>query len=128
MPRSVLTLTSFGEIFRASPYHLIASSYCSASKYRLPSSTRGAAFEVSRAATVLSAVTCVWSSTAARLVPEPAPPGWAAAAWGAAAGPRATPCCDPMIQPAIRPNRMPAIPKATASVFMASQTRHHGGH
>src|SRR5262252_6183165 len=79
---------------------------------------RGAALAVSRSATFLSAFTFVSSRTAARV--DPAAPDAGAAACVCAGGAlgRLPACCEPITQPAIRPNSTPAIPKATASLFM----------
>src|SRR5437773_12268329 len=127
MPRSVLTFGSAGASFIASSYHLIASSYCSASKYRFASCVRGAGFDASRSATFLRACTCDSSTTAARLPVAVVAGGETAASAVAAAGGREVACCAPMIQPTIRPKMTSATAQTTLSDLMA-QARHHGGH
>src|SRR3954464_15959737 len=80
---------------------------------------RGVALEASRSATYLSAFTFVSSRTAAR-VDGALPDAGAAACGGGGAPGRIVACCAPITQPAIRPNRTPAMPKATASLFMGT--------
>src|SRR3954468_25113751 len=81
---------------------------------------RGVALEASRSATFLSAFTLVSSRTAARVDGAVPDPGAAAGGCGGGAPGRIVACCAPITQPAIRPNRTPAMPKATASLFMGT--------
>src|SRR3954464_5979195 len=81
---------------------------------------RGVALEASGSAACLCAFAFVASGRAARVDGAVPDAGAAACGGGGGAPGRVVACCAPITQPAIRPNRTPAMPKATASLFMGT--------
>src|SRR5262245_33283266 len=122
MPRSVLALTFLGSTVSAASYHFAASSYRSASKYKLPSCTRVSASDGFRSAVAFSDAARDSSKTGGADWVPAAPDGAAAAAGAGVGGATPDACWLPIIQPTRTPKKMPATPNTTESLLIAKRS------